>query len=501
MVSLVEKSPADTLFFASEGPVIAKQLQRRAAAGELIRVAPGIYTLNGDPAEVEGRIRRNWQVLAGKLAPGAVVSHISEFKGGITEEGYVTLSHPTRFNKTLKFPGLQLVLLQGPSQLPGDMRLGSTGLFWASRPRALLENLGRVVKKRPTRAGREAVEEKLVAILNAIKEAGLNRLRDAARELAPQLGAEAEFTALDKMIGALLGTHARGELRTRIGHLVASGTPVDTGCMARLEILASALRSSVLPAIPDVASSGDAKIHFALLESYFSNYVEGTKFSIEEAEGIVLRNKVVESRPKDSHDILGVFHQAITAGTRDTVPPPGTPFPEGLQQRHREMLALRPEVHPGEIKSEPNFAGTTRFVDPAYVRGTLQEGSAMALSVPEGLARAIFYAFFVADVHPFEDGNGRLSRLTMNAELSRLGLCRIVIPTLFHPQYVDCQKALTQGNEPAGLISALAKAAVWCAQFEYSNFKTLIATARNTNAFEESPMQFRLLNIDGSKMA
>jgi len=264
--------------------------------------------------------------------------------------------------------------------------------------------------------------------------------------------------------------------------------------MARFEMLATALRTAVLPSIQDVAPEGDAKLHFAFIESYFSNYVEGTKFSIEEAEGIVLRNAIVPGRPKDSHDVLGVFNQALRAGTRDSVPAPDAAFVAGLQERHRAMLERRPEANPGELKTAANYAGTTQFVLPAFVRGTLQEGCKLATSVPEGLARAIYYAFLVAETqHPFDDGNGRLSRLTMNAELSRLGLCRIIIPTLFHPQYVDCQRALTRANEPDGFIKALAVAARWCAGFDYLDLPRLIAALRATNAFEESPTQYKLL--------
>jgi hypothetical protein len=82
----------------------------------------------------------------------------------------------------------------------------------------------------------------------------------------------------------------------------------------------------------------------------------------------------------------------------------------------------------------------------------------------------------------------------MNAELSRLGLCRIIIPTLFHPQYVDCQRALTRTNEPEGFIKALVFAARWCAGFDYANLPALIAALRHTNAYEESPAQYRLLS-------
>lgn len=490
---------SDEIFFAGESGSFDRHLQRRAKAGELIRVAHGVYVVAGAEEEVCSRVRRHWQRVAGHLVPQAVVSHISAFTRGLTPQGYVTLSHPTRYNRTIHLPGVDLVLLRGPGAQPGDLALGNSGLHWASTARTLLENLGRVSSERPSRAGREAVEERLVSVLNASGEQGLNQVRDAARPLATALGAQGAFEKLNEVIGLLLNTHQRGELRTRAGQLVSRGTPVDSERMARFELLASALRSTVLPVIRDVAPEGHAKLHAAFIESYFSNYVEGTKFSIEEAKDIVLRNAIVKGRPKDSHDVLGVFHQALNAGTRDSVPPPGTAFVAGLQERHRAMLGRRPEANPGELKTETNFAGTTQFVLPGFVRGTLQEGSQLALTVPEGLARAIFYAFLVSETHPFSDGNGRLSRLTMNAELSRLGLSRIIIPTLFHPQYVDCQRALTRNNEPDGFIKALGYAAHWCSEFDYSDLPGLIAALHATNAFEESPTQYKLLAAHGEQ--
>lgn len=494
----LSRPPSGEVFFAGDNATFARQLQRRAKAGELVRVASGVYVTAGTDEEVRSRVQRHWQLLAGHLVPQAVVSHVSALTRGLTPEGYVTLSHPTRYNRTISLPGVDLVLLQGPGAQPGDLALGSTGLYWASSARALLENLGRVVGKRPARVGREAVEERLVSILNASGEAALNQVRDAARAIAPALQAQAAFDTLDQIVGLLLNTRQRGELHTRAGQLVAQGTPVDAERMARFELLAAALRSAVLPVIRNVAPAGNAKLHAAFIESYFSNYVEGTKFSIEEAEGIVLRNAIVPGRPKDSHDVLGVFRQAMTSGTRDSVPPPGLAFVDGLRERHRMMLERRPEARPGELKTEANFAGTTQFVLPGFVRGTLQEGSQLALSVPEGLARAIFYAFLVSETHPFDDGNGRLSRLTMNAELSRLELSRIIIPTLFHPQYVDCQRALTRANEPDGFIKALAYAAQWCSEFDYADLPRLIAALRTTNAFEESPTQFELLRASAA---
>ena len=490
--------PADELLFASTvTKAEARKLQRQAEAGTLRRVVKGVYAPAVSDDELGLLVRRNWQKVVGIIVPGGVVSHISAMKGGPSTEGVVIVSHPTAFNKKVSLPGLQIRVVQGPGPLPGDLPMGNSGVHYAGRGRFLLENIGR---KGGLRVSPEELEEFLVSVLNATGERALNEIRDGATALAHALGAEKQLEQLRSIIGALLGTHAKGELKTKAGQAVAVGAPVDAERIARFQILAAYLRSEPVPRI-ESPLAGKARHHFAFVESYFSNYVEGTKFDIEQARAIVMDAVIVPNRPKDSHDILGVFRLAITPPYRDSPPVAGADFLEGLESWHSEMLKMRPEANPGKPKLQVNYAGTTRFVEPGYVRGTLHEGSRIALSVPEGLARAIYYAFLISEVHPFEDGNGRLSRLVMNSELSRSGLSRIIIPTLYHPQYVDCARALTRANEPAGFVRSLAKMARWSSQFDYTDLNVLIAALRRTNALEESPTQFRLLKADGSTEA
>lgn len=226
--------------------------------------------------------------------------------------------------------------------------------------------------------------------------------------------------------------------------------------------------------------------------------MEGTEFAIEEAREIALDGRIVANRPKDSHDVLGVFHRAMQSPWRDTVPPFGADFPAELARRHELMMEKRPERNPGQFKMEAHRAGGTEFVAPQFVRGTLIEGSLIARSIPEGLARAIYYAFLVSEVHPFDDGNGRLSRLVMNAELSRAGEARIIIPTLLHEEYVDCQRQLSRQNHPTGLIHILGLSQQWTIAFDYSDIEQLISTVKRTNALERSRTQFTLTTPDGS---
>jgi hypothetical protein len=53
---------------------------------------------------------------------------------------------------------------------------------------------------------------------------------------------------------------------------------------------------SSLTELADPAPSGVARENFASFEAYFSNYIEGTTFTVEEAEDIVSNGQIVENR-------------------------------------------------------------------------------------------------------------------------------------------------------------------------------------------------------------
>jgi hypothetical protein len=72
-------------------------------------------------------------------------------------------------------------------------------------------------------------------------------------------------------------------------------------------------------------------------------------------------------------------------------------------------------------KTQQDRAGSTEFVAPDLVHGTLGQGFKALLSLATPFQRAVFMMFLVAEVQRFSDGNGRLSRIMMNAELVSAG--------------------------------------------------------------------------------
>ena len=277
------------------------------------------------------------------------------------------------------------------------------------------------------------------------------------------------------------------------GKALVASIPYDAQRLALFERLAAALRSTPLRQPASVTRTDRARLHFAFLESYFSNFIEGTEFDVKEAKAFVLEGKPITERPKDSHDIVGVFRQALDPGWTNQTLTPGVAALTQLRARHADQMKERPEVSPGGFKTIANRAGSTEFVVPRLVCGTLVEGSRLLPSVPAGAARALMAMFLVSEVHPFTDGNGRLARLTMNAELTVVDGCRIIVPTLFREEYLDCLRVLTRDGEPQAFLQAMQKIHAWTAAFDYEDIDAVIALMQQCHAFEKSRIQYKLL--------
>lgn len=69
--------------------------------------------------------------------------------------------------------------------------------------------------------------------------------------------------------------------------------------------------------------------------------------------------------------------------------------------------------------------------------------------------------FLIGKVHPFADGNGRIARVMMNAELVRPGEVRMVVPTVYRLTYLSALRVATRTGNDAALIATLSFAQRW----------------------------------------
>jgi hypothetical protein len=481
------------VFAAESDPAAARRVRRLAAQGRLRRLYSGIYTSNTDSLQ-EAIVLRHWQAIVGHLLPNSVLSYRSAFDGKPHDGNLVLTRGKTR--RSIKLPGLTIEVIPGPGpRLAPPANDTSYGSFYlASDPRRYLENLTRGRGWSSHVLPQQSIEASLDRILMVGGKHRLNQLRDQAREIATELGYVEQFKRLDSIVGALLGTQEAKYLTAKQALARAAGRPYDPARLQIFDALFSVLNAAPLPDIPDPASSGTARENFAFFEAYFSNYIEGTTFTIEEAEEIVFHGHIIENRSEDSHDVLGTFNAAMNSPWRDQPPRTAEDFLVWLRNVNALVMQKRVEKKPGEWKDKANQAGSTYFVMPELVPGTLREGFERIGALSHPLARAIMTMFVVTEVHPFIDGNGRTARLAMNCMLSATNLSRIIIPTVYREDYLLPLKALSHNEVAEPLLAALGRAQRWSAAFGYTQSRTALRDAlARCNAFQEDVRNYRLL--------
>jgi len=91
--------------------------------------------------------------------------------------------------------------------------------------------------------------------------------------------------------------------------------------------------------------------------------------------------------------------------------------------------------------------------------------------------------FLVSEVHPFVDGNGRVARIMMNAELVAADERRIVVPTIFRTNYLTGLKAMSQRSTTRTLIRALDFLQRYTLAIDFSTLRRAQQQLEATNAF------------------
>ncbi|MDP2751068.1 MAG: Fic family protein [Rhodocyclaceae bacterium] len=483
----------EIVFTAAGDAAHARRILRMAADGRLRKIYTGVYTGNLD-SPLSAIVLRNWPIIVGQLLPGGVVSFRSAMVAR-PEEGrlYVTRGKTRR---TVELPGLIVHVIPGMGPIiegeAKDAQLKS--VYLASESRWLLENLTAAKGVAERVISREVLEAYLDNRLILRGEHGLNRLRDTCRTLANALDMKKEFARLDKIIGTLLGTHEHHKLHSRQALARVAGKPYDPTRLELFDALFSHLKTHVMPQILGRAAAGQTLENFAFFESYFSNYIEGTTFLVSEAEQIVFEGKVIHNRAADSHDVLGTFHAALQTPWRNSSARTEDDFLTNLKSINALVMQSRPDKNPGEWKDKSNQVGSTLFVEPLLVPGTLREGFARIHALDDPFARAMMTMFVIAEVHPFLDGNGRTARLVMNAELSAAGLSRIIVPTVYREDYLLPLKALSNHHDPTAYLRAMIRIQQWTAAFNYGLPRSaLITTLKACNAFEENLQHYKLI--------
>ncbi len=470
------------IVFAGDAP--SQTISDRVRRGDLRPLARGIYTTD-TARSPEAVVARHWHTIVGHEFPGAVITDRSALTGGKVD-GYLYLSRDGR-PRELALPGLDVLARSGAGPLDGDHQLPG-GLWQASRARALAENM-RSSRSRGGRPRRTLDDHEIDAWIERLcrleGEERLTEYRRQAEHLGPQLEVASDrIAALGRKIGAAIGSQ---QIPTSNRALAArqAGLPFDPDRLERFDALIVALRSAAPQSRHRLAPDSTAFTVQAFWEAYFSNYIKGTTFTVDEAKSIVFDRAEIANRAADSHDILGTYAIVSDPEEMSRMAASSDEFIDLLRARHATLMGGRPEIA-GAFKTLPNQAGMTSFVDPALVDGTLREGWRRLVELDTAWERAVYTMFLVSEVHPFTDGTGRIARVMMNAALVAGHQSKIIVPTGFRSDYLSALRRLSRDDDPSVYIKALRFLHDYTAQIDWTTHDSAEADLRATNAFEET---------------
>jgi prophage maintenance system killer protein len=482
--------------FSSSDSKLSKQISKLEKAGKLRKIAARIYSPNftDNPDTI---VKRNLFAILGKLYPGAILSHRSALEFQPTSAGHIFLTYT--YTKKINLPGVTLRFIKGQGPIEGDNPL-SGELYASQMERALLENLQ--VSRQPGPESKiltlHELENRLEQVVRVKGETGLNELRDKARAIAEKLGMQNEFDKLNKLISALLTTHPSKVLSSPLAMARAFGNPYDPARLPLFEKLFIELKRQEFKDLPEKNTTGQSFRNFAFFEAYFSNYIEGTEFELEDAKKIIETETAMPNRDEDSHDVLGTYK--LVSNQEEMIITPGNPpaLLEILLYRHKVLLSARTSKKPGEFKDKNNRSGETHFVDHTLVKGTLIKGFDFYQALTNPFAKAAYIMFLISEVHPFLDGNGRIARVMMNAELVKQGQTKIIIPTVYRDDYIGAIRKLTRQEDPKAYVKMLLRAHEFSSTVVGDDMDAMEKHLEESNAFKEyNKAKLKIRPIEG----
>lgn len=210
-----------------------------------------------------------------------------------------------------------------------------------------------------------------------------------------------EYQQLNQLVTDLSGTGNSKNLISDVAKARVFGEPMDADRIQLFESLYADLIKREFPDFQDKNKNLKSYQNFAFFESYFSNYIEGTEFTIEEAKQIISTSAPLPARDEDSHDVLGTYQIVSNRNEMSIQPKDSNELLQLLKERHAILLSARTSKNPGEFKDKNNRAGSTEFVDWQLVTGTLKKGYEWYSLLQHPFAKAAYMMFLINEAIHF----------------------------------------------------------------------------------------------------
>ena len=222
-------------------------------------------------------------------------------------------------------------------------------------------------------------------------------------------------------------------------------------------------------------------------EAYFSNFIEGTEFGVDEARRIAVEGIIPAARPADANDISATYQLTSQPPYQARTPASAGELLDTLHDWHALLMAARPDKRPGLFRNEPNYAGGYQFVHPDLLEGTLRRGFDALDPLTDPFHRAVAMMFLLTECHPFDDGNGRISGscpTPNSAPPVRSGSSSP--PCTATTTWPPSHGLSNQAGTGESLIAVLQFAQRWTAAINWPTFETANDDLTASNAYLDS---------------
>ncbi len=277
----------------------------------------------------------------GRLYPSAVVTDRSVTRVQPDDDGRIYLAIDHRPRSVPQLPGLVILAQEGLPPQEDDTPLPD-GLFLASDGRAIIENL---LPRRSTgeRIRRTMTEVELGNWLSRIaRPERLDRARTTAARIARELERPDLAARAEELLDAASGQRALES---------PSAEPARPPAVAYRSMPSGFRPSKLSPSGFSTTTSGGSRVRGAprsgpSSKSYFSNFIEGTEWTVEEARRIVFGQETPVARPQDAHDVRSAFQLINDPTWATAVPRDADELIELLLGRHAILMKSRPDKLP-----------------------------------------------------------------------------------------------------------------------------------------------------------
>ena len=213
-------------------------------------------------------------------------------------------------------------------------------------------------------------------------------------------------------------------------------------CKARNEIIAAKRPFS------DPFTLSQIKDFYRVPNVWSSNAIEGNTLT-EDETAIILRDGITVGQ-----HTLGEMFEAIGGGKAYdfmfSLLESGPITRDDVLYFHELVTFGQPELQPGRLRDvDVVITGLDESLPSYQEVPALFDGFAEWLSESEGKEAIAFAAEAHArlvSIHPFRDGNGRVSRLVMNTILLQHGYLPVSIPPIFRHDYISALQAYRLGK-------------------------------------------------------